>query len=494
MHSQSLILVTVDCLRADHVGFLGYPRPTTPFLDCLANENVVFENAIAAGAPTYYAMPPILASRHPLALGRDVLGIAPEENTLASVLREAGFKTAAFSAANPYLSSRFGYDRGFDVFADFLEGSENLGPEPSHPKNFRSRANEFIANACHSVGFLGAAYDELYFQYCQRLASPRVGSLDTQRRFPSADLVVDQAIRWVKQNSGQRFFLWLHLMDAHGPYFPKAEALEMIGAKEIAAAEAVYLNSYWNRGDLRLERLRDKRDSVVSLYDAGIRWVDEQIRRLAENLVKLNVWDRCAMALTADHGEEFLDHGGKYHLPKKLTEELVHVPLLVRVPGSSVQSRVKLPFSLLDLAPTALDIVGVPSPADFRGRSVWGQLRNGKLQERPVVSECVLDCSNPFYPRDRLGPRILSVRLGQYKLVMNFASGSTTLYDLDRDPEETTPLPLGAAEEVRRKLLQHARRHLVESSQSRDFDRRLASQVREYRLELARSAAHVRET
>lgn len=111
-----------------------------------------------------------------------------------------------------------------------------------------------------------------------------------------------------------------------------------------------------------------------------------------------------------------------------------------------------------------------------------------------MVSECVLDCSNPFYPRDRLGPRILSVRLGQYKLVMNFASGSTTLYDLDRDPEETSPLPLGAAEEVRRKLLQHARRHLVESSQSRDFDRRLASQVREYRLELSRSAAHVRET
>jgi arylsulfatase A-like enzyme len=173
---------------------------------------------------------------------------------------------------------------------------------------------------------------------------------------------------------------------------------------------------------------------------------------------------------------------------------LVHVPLVIRVPGISVHSRVKLPFSLLDLAPTALDIVGVPGPADFRGRSVWGQLRNGRLQQRPVLSECVFDCSNPFYPGHRLGPRILSVRLGQYKLVINFASGSTALYDLSRDPEETSPLPLGAAEDVRRQLLQHARRHLAESSQSRDFDRRVASQVREYRLELARSAAHFRET
>src|SRR5947208_12150147 len=121
---SSLILITVDCLRADHVGFLGYDRPTTPFLDGIAGESIVFQNAIAAGAPTYYAMPAILASRYPLALGRDVLGIAPEESTIASVLQESGFGTAAFSAANPYICSRFGYDHRFQVFADFLQGAE----------------------------------------------------------------------------------------------------------------------------------------------------------------------------------------------------------------------------------------------------------------------------------------------------------------------------------------------------------------------------------
>ncbi len=120
MERKSILLVTVDCLRADHVGFMGYPRPTTPFLDSLAAESFVVPNAIVAGAPTYYSLPAILASRYPLALGRDVLGIAPDEPTLASVLKDAGYATAAFAAGNPYISSRFGYEQGFETFRDYL--------------------------------------------------------------------------------------------------------------------------------------------------------------------------------------------------------------------------------------------------------------------------------------------------------------------------------------------------------------------------------------
>src|SRR5437016_12472515 len=118
---RSLILITIDCLRADHVGFLGYGRPTTPFLDSLAAESFVFSNAIAAGAPTYYSFPAIMTSRPPLALGREVIGVAPGETTLASTRQEAGYATAPFVAGNPYLSPRFGYDSGFDTFRHFLD-------------------------------------------------------------------------------------------------------------------------------------------------------------------------------------------------------------------------------------------------------------------------------------------------------------------------------------------------------------------------------------
>src|SRR5207245_9826259 len=88
---RSLILITVDCVRADHAGFLGYDRPTTPFLDSLASQSLVFRNALATGTPTYYSLPAILASRYPLALGRDLLGLAPDETTITSVLKQRGF-------------------------------------------------------------------------------------------------------------------------------------------------------------------------------------------------------------------------------------------------------------------------------------------------------------------------------------------------------------------------------------------------------------------
>src|SRR5579863_9589492 len=97
--TKSIVLVTVDCLRADHVGFMGYRRPTTPFLDSLAGESIVVLNAIVAGAPTYYSLPAILASRYPLALGRDRLGLGPDEPTLASCLKQSRYATGAFCAA-----------------------------------------------------------------------------------------------------------------------------------------------------------------------------------------------------------------------------------------------------------------------------------------------------------------------------------------------------------------------------------------------------------
>jgi len=199
---KSLILVTVDCLRADHCGFYGYQRPTTPFLDTMAAESFVVPTAVIAGAPTYYSFPAILASRMPLALGRDVIGLAPGENTLAAALREAGYATAAFSAANPYISQRFGYGQGFDVFQDFLDfdpppnqvGAEDSGSEQDSAEivGARGRINRALKRAAHAAG-LGHLYDDLYFEYCIRIAAPPVDSMDALRKFPSAEAIVEHA-------------------------------------------------------------------------------------------------------------------------------------------------------------------------------------------------------------------------------------------------------------------------------------------------------------
>ncbi len=483
---RSLLLITVDCFRADHAGFLGYPRPTTPFLASLAKESVVFSNAIVAGAPTYFSFPAVMASRYALGLGRDVVGLAPGEATIASTLKEAGHATAAFLAANPYLSPRFGYDVGFDVFQDFLEAESDLfSMESDSAENVKipSRWNQRLAKASHALGPVGSLYDELYFQYCQRLGSSPALSLDQLRRFPAADVMVDHARDWLMDLAGQPFFLWLHMMDPHSPYYPRPEALELMEQSSLDASRARYLNSYWNRGDVAAPRLRPYREGIVALYDAGIRWMDAQVARLVDTLRGLGLWENCVTALTADHGEEFLDHGGRYHSPSNVAEELVRVPLLLRSPDLTHAGRVTAPFSLLHLAPTLLDLAEVAIPGSFRGRSHSALLQSGKSWEGDAVVECVSGCTNPFVKENRLQARILAVREARYKMVFDFNSVTEQLFDLDADPGELRRLPADAEKAVRKRLLDRARHHLADSLRSRDADYRMAARLRDLRLE-----------
>jgi arylsulfatase A-like enzyme len=484
---KSVLLVTVDCLRADHVGFMGYARPTTPFLDALARESFVFPSAIVAGAPTYYSFPSILASRYPLALGRDLLGLAPGEPSLASVLKDADYATAAFCAANPYISARFGYDQGFGVFQDYL--GTDLAPLPSGASVTMSNGgrlsavNRVLARVAHTFGPAGALYDEVYFQYCQRWATPAEGSLDELRRFPAADVIVSDAVSWLASNGDAPFFLWLHLMDPHSPYYPSETALAMMDQKDMTPFRARYLNCYWNRSDLHPRRLARHRDEIIGLYDAGIRWVDAQMQRLVDSLRKSGHWDNCVLALTADHGEEFLDHGGRYHLPSRLMEELVHVPLLLRAPGTTRKELPKSPFSLLHLAPTLLDAAQLPAPPAFHGQSFWPQVQAGEGWDSPAIAECVTGCTNPFRSDNRLGPRVLAIREERYKLMLHFDPKSEQLYDLVTDPAEQKPLPSGAEKSVRRRLLEHAREHLRRCTVERDQQARLRSRLHELQLE-----------
>jgi arylsulfatase A-like enzyme len=486
---KSLVLVTVDCLRADHTGFMGYGRQTTPFLDQLSSESFVVPCAMVAGAPTYYSFPAIFASRYPLALGRDVIGVAPGENTLASRLQAAGYATAGFSAANPYLSSRFGYDHGFNAFKDFLGGElKPLSNEDATmlPTNGRaSRLNENLARWTHSLGTLGRVYDTLYFQYCQRWATPPPESLDALRRFPSADVIVDHALDWLSSASHSPFFLWLHLMDPHSPYYPKQEALDLLGVQGVTPFQSRYLNSSWNRSDLSPYALRHYREDIISLYDAGIRWVDTQLSRLVGKLQDAGHWDNCVFALTADHGEEFLDHDSRYHPPSRVGQEVLHVPLLLRDPGVAKRPVEGSPLSLLHLSPTLLEALSVPIPPDLHGKSHWKFLCDGTAWDEPAIAESVAECTNPFRREHRLGSRVLVVREKHMKLIVHLESAKDELYDLDADPREKSPLPLTVEKNVRRRLLDRARIHIQESLSAREPEMRLRARLHDIQLELS---------
>ena len=487
---KSIILITVDCLRADHVGFMGYSRPTTPFMDSLAAESFVFPEAIVAGAPTYYSFPAIMASRYPLALGRDCVGLAPNEPCLASVLKQAGYATGAFSAANPYLATRFGYDEGFDVFRDFWDEppSAPAYTKPTGGATWKTNLNNSLKSLSSYLGPLGAMYDELYFQYCQ-LRNTANCSYDTLRCFPAADAIVDHALEWLATAQPGPFFLWLHLMDPHAPFYPNEESLKLMGGAQTTPLRARYLNSFWYRSDIGPRRLASHRDEIIGLYDAGIRWVDVQMARLVDVLRLRNLWDECVFAFTADHGEEFLEHGGRLHPPTRLTEELIHVPLLVRAPQAAHQKPGDSPFSLLHLAPTLLDAAGVKSPAEFRGRSYWEQMQKGGDYGEVAIAESISGCLNPYSFENRLGPRALAVRESRFKLLVQFDPPADVLYDLELDPGEQRPLPRDAERHVRQRLLHRAHEHLQRTIQQRDDGLRLQARLRELRLEWSKPAS-----
>src|SRR5712692_2556799 len=376
--TTNIILVTVDCLRADHTGFGGYRSGITPFLDQLASESIVFENAIAAGIPTYYSFPVLLASRYPLAFGRDFMGLVKDEPTFVSELHDSGFQTAALIAGNPYLSRHFHYDQNFDLFDDFSDFQHIADAPPKkyestpgvNHQSVKARANQIIRSLAGRTQLTQAFYRELYLRYSSsEMVRIHDGNLAAFRRYPPADVVMDKAIAWMRRAAGQRVFLWVHLMDPHYPYFPPRQALEAIGRNDLDVRQMVYLNALWSRDDIgRNHRARYLND-MLTLYDGGIHWVDTQVRRLVDASIELGIWDNTVLVLAGDHGEEFLEHGGHYHYPEKLSQELIHVPLLIRQPTSNLPIRLSTPFSLIHLAPTLLDMQNIKLPVEFVGRS-----------------------------------------------------------------------------------------------------------------------------
>ncbi len=479
MKKRSLVLVTVDCLRADHVGFQRYSRPVTPFLDSLARDSAIFSDAIVAGVPTYFSVPAILASRYPLSLGRDVLGIAPNEPSIPTALRGAGYRTAAFLAGNPYLSPRFGYDQGFDTFEDFqdLKSGESVRPLPSGPMH-ESSLNRRLQAATRGTRFTAAAYDELYFWYCQLLTSRENVEMESSRRYPAANFIIDRACSWLGSLGDEPFFLWIHLMDPHYPYCPPLEALSFIGESQITARRARFLNSCWNRRTIDPRRLRGYLAEIIALYDAGIYWVDQQMSRLVSALRQSQRWEETIFVLTADHGEEFLEHGARYHSPMNLPEQLIHVPLLLRAPELSGRRISNVPFSLIHLAPTLLETMGVAIPNSFQGRSYWGEIQDGILRCEPAIAEAVGTGDNPLRREERMTHRVMSVRDARYKLVIRFGENRDYLYDLETDPEERSPLPDGALRRERGQLLQVAHAHLQRTKQKRNAEFELGLHVR----------------
>lgn len=390
MTEKNVIFITVDCLRADHLGCMGYPLKTTPHLDSLAAQGALFTEAYAVGPVTPVSFMSLMTSSYPL-MYEGYTTISDQRTTLAEVLADHGYSTAAFHS-NPFLSRFYRYDRGFQTFYDNIE--------------FGTRKQNKIVTVIKKNNRIFNVLKKVYNQF-KRKKQPHA----------TADELNRKVLSWVK-SCADPFFLWVHYMDVHAPYIPPdAYMAELMTAHEIEHLHEllVYRQNELSAHDVEM---------IISLYDAEIQYVDHAVHWLLDHIPL----DNTLVIITSDHGDEFGEHGEFLHGPK-LYDELLHVPLIIQGPGIP-QTVVTEPVSLLDIAPTILDFLNIEPPTLFQGESllpVTAVKRSGVISEVSHKGKKV-----KFDPEERL----VSYRTKKWKLI--YGKNSRELYDLENDPQETT--------------------------------------------------------
>lgn len=365
---MNVILYSMDSLRADHLHCLGHTRPNTPVLDRLAAEGAAFSQCYAQGGWTAPSAASLLSSQYPSATGihkmRDPLNAAIP--WLPEILRRNGYRTAAFSAIYQVSKLRE-YDRGFDAFTDLFKDEETMARCREQGQDFRRE------------------------DYC----------------LPPSEELHRGALRWLDEKSQNGdcspFFMLLWSIDTHEP-FSQPSGYNLY-------ADPQYRGPVTGHGR-PFRWVRHQRDlrQLIDLYDGSIRYQDEKLGEFADELARRGILDDTLLVLFGDHGEMFFEHGIAGH-GKFPWEELMRVPLIMRCPQVIPRGvRCDSPVNLMDVAPTAIDLLGIPPQPAFRGRSLK------PLFDRPTtVLHDAIVMETPF-PFDR-SERARLVREGSWKYV-----------------------------------------------------------------------------
>jgi len=350
----NVVVITIDTLRADHLGAYGYPRDTSPTLDAVAAEGTLFEWAFAQAPSTKPSTASLLTGTFPSTHGatRERARVPVEARLLAEHLRGAGYVTRMWSS-NPWVTPVFGFAQGADRF--WTAYDEHLVRVTLLPPLLR-RLNALIDPDTH-------AYDTGK-RLLQRLT---VGQPSNAQRDAMLVASVESALR-----SGLRepFHLYLHLMSPHHPYRPPPPFDRIFERPSVEPPVVMPPSKRYEIGSrgapLAPDRLRD----MVARYDGGIRWADTLLARLLDALRSHRVLDRTLVVITSDHGEEFHDHGNWGH-GQSLYNELLRVPLIVRYPPAvPAGRRVHDPVMSIDVVPTILGLAEI-AHAPLPGRALF---------------------------------------------------------------------------------------------------------------------------
>jgi len=443
---HNVVLITIDSLRADRLGCIGCSRKITPNLDDMAAKGCLFTEAISVGPGTIISFPALFASIYPFLLLRlpdkGFMQLPRECQTVAEISHNHGYHTLAFNS-NPLLTYYRKYGRGFDVCVDPL---------------YERKGNRFYRLAHAAMHFFAARVKGEPF-----------------RPYPSPERVNRKILSFLK-GTKRPFFLWVHYMSVHAPYFPPIKSLEEVTAKKISYSEMKELN----------KRIMDERpdvseksvSSIADLYDAEVRNVDHYLEELVECLDKRGVnFENTFFIITSDHGDELLEHGGFAH-HAKLYEELLRVPLLIIGPELEPR-RIERQVSMLHLAPTILGLNGISKPDYYMGDGLMPLLQGRPMDiDEYVISEGCEKGKSPDEPQ--VVNMQMSCRSHGWKYIYH-ADDREELYNLQSDPYEQSNVidkESNRAKELKQKILTHmtmeekAARKIVEIRRIR---RRLSS-------------------
>ena len=465
------VLITIDSLRADALSGPG-ASGHAPTLAGLRERGTVFENAFAHGNWTPFSFPSIMASR-PVFESSPSVGL-PDSPTLAEVLSEAGIATAGINAANGFLSSHWGYDRGFDEFESLLGDETGVYSKylTAHPtvQGWVQLATTAARRATtRARGAVGEATSD-----ADNRADTSAGSIGGDDARAAA---VGARGRAFVERVDEPFFLWLHYMDAHTPYLPAPRHVKQVTGDRVGVLRALRAHA---RTGLGLEVDEGTLRRLRQLYRAAIRGIDASVGNVLDGLAARGLRDRTSIVVAGDHGEEFQEHGHLAHYPK-LYEELVHVPLIVDHPGM-VSDSVADAVGLDAVAPTVCAGMGVDVSPDFEGRSLLGAVgavgtgetegAEGRTRvgagERgpdraPVISVAVRGSKITQQPIPRRldeGELLVSARTREWTYVYHTESGHRELYRRSTDPaEEENVYETFAGTEITSELHEAASEH-----------------------------------
>ncbi len=399
MVGKNVILLTIDCLRASNLNCYGYARETSKNIDLLAGRGRVFKNAYANGPFTCASFPSILASVYPLDAQR-MLPLSPDVRILPQFLD--GIKTAGITS-NPYLSSYYGFNRGWDFFEDFIKTKKT-------PK----RQGKDV------LGLLKKAIPPTLRAAVRTFTS-------TSNFYEDAGTITGLGIDWLAKNSESDFFMWLHYMDLHEPY-------KLLGTN-IPQKYSANISINDQRKVLELKKEHKTLKNIVDIYDDKLLYVDQKIGELNEFLMESGLSERTTIILTADHGQEFYEHGRFGH-SARFYNEILHIPLIICGPGVTPGIDNGLVMQI-DIAPTILGLYNKQIPREFKGLNLFGEDRHQYvLSETRHDKDGVYIKNNTFYEPNFETYAIQNLKWKFIYSLTNGALFSKEAYDLTSDPEE----------------------------------------------------------